>query len=279
MAIQITSDNAGCVSCSGNTITAVAKGTAKLTVNADNYQTEYITVTVNAKKAGDLPINSKKITLVQDEKINIGINANDYPGLSGKAKDSSVAGVSGTEIQGKKAGKTTVTYTATGYNAFDIEVTVVDKKALLKLADGTQVYVKSSEGGFREATYADYYNKEKFFLKDKGEGNFKYKGWQTINGKTYYWSIPVNNGSTWNTSAFVGVYDKHYGVKRNHSYSYDITITRPGIPDDGSEPDPNDPDDNDDDDLEDDKDITTQNLTFNLTVKDFVVVEGQNVSF
>lgn len=100
-----------------------------------------------------------------------------------------------------------------------------------------------------------------------------------INGKTYYWSIPVNNGSTWNTSAFVGVYDKHYGVKRNHSYSYDITITRPGIPDDGSEPDPNDPDDNDDDDLEDDKDITTQNLTFNLTVKDFVVVEGQNVSF
>ena len=188
LAIQITSDNAGCVSCSGNTITALAKGTAKLTVNAENYQTEYITVNVNAKKAGDLPINSKKITLVQDEKINIGINANDYPGLSGKAKDSAVAGVSGTEIQGKKAGKTTVTYTATGYNAFDIEVTVVDKKALLKLADGTQVYVKSSEGGFREATYADYYNKEKFFLKDKGEGNFKYKGWQTINGKTYYYN-------------------------------------------------------------------------------------------
>lgn len=100
-----------------------------------------------------------------------------------------------------------------------------------------------------------------------------------INGQTYYWSIPVNNGSTWDTSAFAGVYDKHYGVKRNHSYSYDITITRPGIPDDGSEPDPNDPDDNDDDDLEDDGDLTTQNLTFTLSVKDFVVVEGQSVSF
>ena len=188
LAIQITSDNTGCVSCSGNTISAIAKGTAKLTVTAENYQTEYITVTVNAKKAGDLPIKFKKITLVQDEKTNIGINANDYPGFSGKAKDSSIVGVSGTELQGKKAGKTTVTYTATGYNAFDIEVTVVDKKALLKTRDGEQVYVKSSEGGFREATYADYYNKENFFLKDKGEGNFKYKGWQTINGKTYYYN-------------------------------------------------------------------------------------------
>ena len=99
-----------------------------------------------------------------------------------------------------------------------------------------------------------------------------------IDGQTYYWSIPVNNGITWDSSAFVGVYDKHYGVKRNHAYSYDITITRPGIPDDGSQPDPNDPDDNDDDDLEDDKDITAQNLTFTLTIKDFVTVEEQTVS-
>ena len=100
-----------------------------------------------------------------------------------------------------------------------------------------------------------------------------------INGQTYYWSLPVNNGNTWDTSAFVGVYDKHYGVKRNHSYSYDITITRTGIPDDGNKPDPNDPDDNDDDNLEDDKDLTTQNLTFTLSVRDYVEVEGQTVSF
>ena len=185
---KITSDNSNVASVASNgDIKVVGKGTAKISISAYN-QSKTVTVTAKEAPAKDIKINTKKITLVQDEKINIGINANDYPGLSGKAKDSSVAGVSGTEIQGKKAGKTTVTYTATGYNAFDIEVTVVDKKALLKLADGTQVYVKSSEGGFREATYADYYNKEKFFLKDKGEGNFKYKGWQTINGKTYYYN-------------------------------------------------------------------------------------------
>ncbi len=100
-----------------------------------------------------------------------------------------------------------------------------------------------------------------------------------INGQTYYWSLPVNNGSTWNSSAFKGTYDRHYGVKRNHAYSYDITITRAGIPDDGSEPDPGDPDDNGDDDLEDDKDLTSENLTFTLSVKDYIDVAEQTVNF
>ncbi|MBQ2609239.1 MAG: hypothetical protein II586_02675, partial [Butyrivibrio sp.] len=128
---KITSDNTNVATVAGNgDIKIVGKGTAKIGISAYN-QSKTVTVTAKETPAKDIKINTKKITLVQDEKINIGINANDYPGLSGKAKDSSVAGVSGTEIQGKKAGKTTVTYTATGYNAFDIEVTVVDKKALL----------------------------------------------------------------------------------------------------------------------------------------------------
>ena len=100
-----------------------------------------------------------------------------------------------------------------------------------------------------------------------------------INGQTYYWSIPVNNGSTWNISSFANNGDIHYGVKRNHAYSYDITITRAGVPDDGSEPDPNDPDDNGEDDLEDDEDLTTNNLTFTLTIQDFIPVAQQTVSF
>lgn len=99
-----------------------------------------------------------------------------------------------------------------------------------------------------------------------------------INGQTYYWSIPVNNGSTWSASAFQSG-DSHYGVKRNHAYAYDITITRAGVPDDGSDPDPNDPDDNEDDDLEDDEDLTSESLTFTLTVTDFIPVGEQYVTF
>ena len=99
-----------------------------------------------------------------------------------------------------------------------------------------------------------------------------------INGQTYYWSIPVNNGSTWTSTAFQSG-DNHYGVKRNHSYAYDITITRAGIPDDGSDPDPSDPDDNEDDDLEDDEDLTSESMTFTLTVTDFIPVAEQTVTF
>lgn len=99
-----------------------------------------------------------------------------------------------------------------------------------------------------------------------------------IDGHTYYWSLPVNNGSVWRADAFVAG-DSHFGVRRNHSYEYDITITRAGIPDDGNDPDPEDPDDIGDDDLEDDEDLTTSDLNFILTVLDFIEVEEQTVTF
>ena len=99
-----------------------------------------------------------------------------------------------------------------------------------------------------------------------------------INGQTYYWSIPVNNGNSWKSGAFV-TGDSHYGVKRNHSYAYDITITRAGVPDDGSAPNPNDPNDFGDDDLEDDDDMTVKDLNFTLTVADFITVSEQSITF
>ncbi|MBP5504644.1 MAG: hypothetical protein J6X89_00910 [Bacteroidales bacterium] len=99
-----------------------------------------------------------------------------------------------------------------------------------------------------------------------------------INGQTYYWSIPVNNGGSWKAGAF-SAGDSHYGVKRNHSYSYDITITRAGVPDDGSAPDPEDPNDFGDDDLEDDDDLTLKDMSFTLTVADYITVSEQPITF
>ena len=99
-----------------------------------------------------------------------------------------------------------------------------------------------------------------------------------IDGQRYYWSIPVNNGAVWNADAFVSG-DEHYGVKRNHSYEYEIIITRAGVPDDGNDPDPTDPDDIGDDELEDDEDITVSDLQFILNVVDWVEVEEQTVTF
>jgi len=99
-----------------------------------------------------------------------------------------------------------------------------------------------------------------------------------IDGQKYYWSLPVNNGANWTADAFIAG-DEHYGVMRNHSYEYDITITRAGVPDDGSEPDPTDPDDNGEDELEDDEDLSTSDINFILNVLDFVEVSEQTITF
>ena len=101
----------------------------------------------------------------------------------------------------------------------------------------------------------------------------------TIDGQKYYWSLPVNNGSVWTAAAFPGGTGSHYGVKRNHSYEYDITITRAGVPDDGGDPNPEDPGDNGDDGQEDDEDLTTSDLTFTLNVLPFIEVPEQTITF
>ena len=99
-----------------------------------------------------------------------------------------------------------------------------------------------------------------------------------IDGQRYYWSIPVNNGSVWTADAFVSG-DEHYGVKRNHSYEYEIIITRAGVPDDGNDPNPTDPGDQGEDDLEDDEDLTVQDISFLLNVVNWIEVEEQTVTF
>ena len=188
---KITSDNTNVATVASNgDIKIVGKGNVKITVAAYN-QTKTISISAKDLPLKNLPINFPKVTIGKDEKISIGLNGNDYPGLKGKAEDGSIVSVSGTDIQGKKAGKTKVTYTANGYNPFEIEVTVVkkvDKNATLTLNDGTEVYVKNPDGSFRKATNADYDSQNKFYRFEKGEGDFKYKGWQTINGKTYYYN-------------------------------------------------------------------------------------------
>ncbi len=56
-----------------------------------------------------------------------------------------------------------------------------DHATLLKDFAGNQVYVFEN-GSYREAVYADYYTFEKFYIQEGA----KYTGWQTINGKVYY---------------------------------------------------------------------------------------------
>ncbi len=70
------------------------------------------------------------------------------------------------------------------------KVTVVkdvsgDTKTKLKDRNGNQIYVKTKEGKYIEAVYADYYKDQKLYLR-KGNASYVYTGWQTIDGGTYF---------------------------------------------------------------------------------------------
>lgn len=55
----------------------------------------------------------------------------------------------------------------------------------LKDKNGNQMYIKDNEGNYKEAVFADYFTAQEFYIKT--EGQYRYTGWQTINGKTYYY--------------------------------------------------------------------------------------------
>lgn len=60
-----------------------------------------------------------------------------------------------------------------------------DTVTKLKDANGNQLYIKNSDGSYKDAVYADYYTAPEFYIKT--EAQYKYTGWQTIDGKTYFY--------------------------------------------------------------------------------------------
>lgn len=65
-----------------------------------------------------------------------------------------------------------------------------DTTTLLKDKSGHQVYIKTAEGKFVEAKFADYYTAAKFYI--QSDAIYKYTGWQTIDGATYYYDEKGN---------------------------------------------------------------------------------------
>lgn len=59
-----------------------------------------------------------------------------------------------------------------------------DTVTKLKDANGNQIYLKNSDGSYKEAVHADYYSAVEFYIKTAAQ--YRYTGWQTIDGKTYY---------------------------------------------------------------------------------------------
>ena len=101
-------------------------------------------------------------------------------------------------IKGLKAGSVTVKISYTdGTRTVDADtkctVTVKasnpreDQVTKLKDKSGQQLYVQDGDS-YREAVYADYFTAAKFFVK----GDIKYTGWQTLDGKVYFFNADGN---------------------------------------------------------------------------------------
>ncbi len=99
------------------------------------------------------------------------------------------------EITGVKAGSATITVSCTDSGAVfkqTITVKVAAKEGKLMDTSNRQLYVLTSDNKYREATYADYYDTtiKTFYIKT--EGKIKYTGWQTIDGKLYFFDAAGN---------------------------------------------------------------------------------------
>ena len=171
--------------------------TVKVTFSDGSTQTKTAKLTVTAAEVKSIKLDQTKVTLKVGEslKLNPTIDTTGYTGCLWYTSDSSVVTVTehgnGT-ITAVKAGKATITACSSEDTSkkTTCEVTVTggkaqdDTKTLLKDKEGRQLYIKK-DGKYVEAVVADYFKYDVFYrLNDNVE--YRYTGWQTIDGKRYY---------------------------------------------------------------------------------------------
>ena len=185
-------------------VTGVAKGTAVVTVTVtDNGKTATATCTITVQPAGDLAIKLKaeKADVLVGEKYTIEStieNATDAKKVTYAVDKKEIATVDDKGVvTGVAKGTAVVTVTVTDKGAdgkdktVNAKITITvkanpkkDTTTLLKDASGKQVYVKDASGNYVQAKWADYYTATAFYI--QAEPTYTYYGWQTLNGKTYF---------------------------------------------------------------------------------------------
>ncbi len=192
------------VDASGNvTITGVTAGTTQITVNAEYAAGEKQTksASINVTVTGDLALKLDKtaLTVYLTAPVNMNISATggsaaaQITAVSSNTNVATVA-VNGNvmTITGVAVGDATVTvqYSEPGGTPVQAACAVKvlthpkdNKTDQLKDAKGRLLFVEEN-GKYREAVYADYYTASKFYVK----GEVKYTGWQTLEGKVYFFT-------------------------------------------------------------------------------------------
>lgn len=172
-------------------ITAVKAGSTTITAKAGE-KTASCTVTVTAKAVETkITLDKSSATLKTGETLILKATVTPAgKNLSWSSSKPAVATVENGKVTAKAAGETTITVTAEGKTATCvIKVTAAydpkqDTTKALKAKDGSQVYYYAN-GQYVEAKVADYYKYDTFYKKETSS-QYKYTGWQNLDGKTYY---------------------------------------------------------------------------------------------
>lgn len=188
-------------------VKAVAIGKVKVTVKVKGKDGTKVEsegeLTVTAADVGEIKLEPASISCKVGEKktIKATVTSTGSKAVTWKSDDESIVKIVESKdescvIEALKAGKTTITATSKENKdkTARVEVTVElkDGTAPLKDKNGNQLYYKSGSE-YKEATAADYYKYDVFYRK-KDTNKYRYTGWQTIDGKRYYFDkngVPV----------------------------------------------------------------------------------------
>ncbi|MBD5522577.1 MAG: hypothetical protein HDR03_15370 [Lachnospiraceae bacterium] len=175
-------------------VTGISTGTVSIIGTSESGDSKECMVTVEAGE-----VTYKSVTIKGDKTVQVGktvtLTATTEPAggsVSWTSDNEKVVKIDNSgNMTGVSAGSATITATC-GSAKNTLKVTVTkgkdvtgDNKTKLKDKKGNQIYVKNSDGKYVEATYADYFKNNKFYLKS-GNVKYRYTGWQTIDGYTYF---------------------------------------------------------------------------------------------
>ena len=177
----------------------IKAGSAVLTAisKADPSKSVSLKVTVNPAKR-EITIQSVESTMTirvgKTGKINPSVTGTDDTAVSFVSDNAAIATVSddGT-ISGIAEGTANITVTAhADANVKKIVQVIVknavDETARLKDKEGNPLYIRKPDGGYVEAYVSDYEHYDTFYRRVSTTKQYRYTGWQTIDGKTYYFN-------------------------------------------------------------------------------------------
>lgn len=188
-AVSWSSSNTGVVKVDNNgTLTGVSVGSATITATCGS-STGTWTVNVIEAATGVTISGSGTIQVGKTGTV-VGKTTPEGGKITWTSDNEKVVKVdSNGTLTGVSVGSATITGTC-GDAKGTWKVTVVsdavnDTTSKLKDKSGRQIYIKNAEGKYMEATFADYFKEQKFYLRI-AEVPYQYTGWQSIDGYTYF---------------------------------------------------------------------------------------------